>query len=142
LGGEFTFDSSDQRHRAVFSGLWQVGRGFQAGGLYYLGVGERAVTNYGGDVRGFGATGSARLRPDGTIVPRNDFTQPARKRVDLRLQQKIPLVGRASIDAIADVFNLFNSPNGTITTQESSAQFGITTSAENRTAQLGFRLTF
>jgi hypothetical protein len=62
--------------------------------------------------------------------------------VDLRLQQKIPLVGRASIDAIADVFNLFNSPNGTITTQESSAQFGITTSAENRTAQLGFRLTF
>jgi hypothetical protein len=142
LGGEFTFDSSDQRHRAVFNGIWQVARGFQVSGLFYLGVGERSVTNYGGDQRGFGATGSARLRPDGTIVPRNDFTQPARKRADLRLQQRIPLVRRASIDAIAEVFNLFNSANGTITTQESSAQFGTTTSAENRTAQLGFRLTF
>ena len=124
LGGEFTFDASDMRHRAMFNGIWQVSHGFQVSGLFYLGVGERAATNYGGDFRGFGATGSARLRPDGTIVPRNDFTQPARKRVDLRLQQRVPLVHGASIDAIAEVFNLFNSPNGTITTQESSQQFG------------------
>jgi hypothetical protein len=142
LGGEFTFDSSDMRHRAMFNGIWQVSHGFQVSGLFYLGVGERAVTSYGGDLRGFGATGSARLRPDGTIVPRNDFTQPARKRVDLRLQQRIPLVRGASIDAIAEIFNLFNSPNQTITTQESSSQFGTPTSAENRTAQLGFRVAF
>ena len=62
--------------------------------------------------------------------------------MDLRLQQRIPLVRRASIDAIAEVFNVFNSPNWTITTQESSQQFGTRTPAENRTAQLGFRLTF
>ena len=105
-------------------------------------VGERAATSYGGDLRGFGATGSARLRPDGTIVPRNDFTQPARKRLDLRLQQRVPLVRGVSIDAIAEVFNVLNSPNWTITTQESSQQFGVPTSAENRTVQLGFRLTF
>jgi hypothetical protein len=142
LGGEFTFDSSDMRHRVMFNGIWQVAHGFQISGLFYLGVGERAVTSYGGDQRGFGATGSARLRPDGTIVPRNDFTQPARKRVDLRFQQRIRLVGRASIDAIGEVFNVLNSPNWTITTQESSQQFGQRTSAENRTAQLGFRLTF
>ena len=142
LGGEFTFDATDMRHRAMFNGIWQVGRGFQVSGLFYLGVGERAATNYGGDLRGFGATGSARLRPDGTIVPRNDFTQPARKRVDLRVQQRIPLSGRVSIDAIAEVFNVFNSANWTITTQESSPQFGQATAAENRTAQFGFRLTF
>ena len=141
LGGEFTFDSSDMRHRAVFNGIWQVGRGFQASGLFYLGVGERAATSYGGDVRGFGGAGSARLRPDGTIVPRNAFTQPARKRFDLRMQQRIPL-GRVSIDGIAEVFNLFNSSNVTINTQESSPQFRLATAGENRTAQLGFRLTF
>ena len=62
--------------------------------------------------------------------------------MDLRLQQRVPLVHGASIDAIAEVFNLFNSPNWTITTQESSQQFGTPTAAENRTAQLGFRLTF
>ena len=141
-GGEFTFDASDLRHRAMFNGIWNVGRGLQASGLFYLGVGERAVTSYGGDLRGYGGAGSARLRPDGTIVPRNDFTQPARRRFDLRLQQRIPLPGRAAIDGIAEVFNLFNSSNLTISTQESAAQFGLPTLGENRTAQFGFRLTF
>jgi hypothetical protein len=142
LGGEFTVSQYDQRHRAVFNGIWQVGGGFQVSGLMFLSAGDRAATTYGGDVRGFGATGSSRLRPDGTIVPRNSFTQPARKRFDLRLQQRIPLPGRAAIDAIAEVFNVFNSPNYTINTQESNRQFGQATSGENRTAQLGFRLTF
>ena len=96
----------------------------------------------GGDQRGFGATGSARLRQDGSIVPRNSFTQPARRRVDLRVQQRIPLPGRASIDGIAELFNVFNSPNWTIDTQESSQQFGRRISGESRTAQFGFRLTF
>ncbi len=100
------------------------------------------AADYGGDLRGYGGAGSARLRPDGTIVPRNNFTQPPRRRFDLRLQQRIPLPGRASIDGIAEVFNVFNSSNLTISTQESAAQFGLATLGENRTAQLGFRLTF
>jgi len=40
------------------------------------------------------------------------------------------------------VFNLFNSANYTINTSESNAQFMKATSGQNRTAQLGFRLTF
>ena len=142
LGGEFTFDPTDQRHRFVFNGIWQVGRGFQLSGLYFMLGGERAATTYGGDLRGFGATGSARLRPDGTIVPRNNFTQPVRKRFDLRAQQRIRLGGRVAIDAIGEVFNLFNSPNYTINTQENSPQYLRPTSGQNRTAQLGFRLGF
>ena len=82
-----------------------------------------------------------RLRPDGTIVPRNDFTQPRRQRVDLRLQQRIP-IGRVAIDGIAEVFNMFNSPNWTIETTESNRQFGQATLGENRRAQIGFRVTF
>ena len=140
LGGEWALSASDQRHRAVFNGIWQVGRGFQVSGLFYLGAGERDATAYGGDERDFGG-GSGRLRPDGTIVARNAFTQPARKRVDLRVQQRIPL-GRVAIDVMAEAFNLFNSPNWTIETEESSRQFGERTSGENRTMQLGFRLTF
>jgi hypothetical protein len=148
LGGEFTLASTDLRHRAVFNGIWQVGRGFQVSGLFYTGIGERAATVYGGDLRGLGggAGGQAlrrqRLRPDGTIVPRNDFTQPARRRVDLRLQQRIPLGGRASIDGIAEMFNVFNSPNWTISTDESSRQYLQRIAGQNRTAQFGFRLTF
>ena len=148
LGGEFTLGSTDLRHRAVFNGIWQVGRGFQLSGLFYTGIGERAATVYGGDLRGLGggAGGQAlrrqRLRPDGSIVPRNDFTQPARRRVDLRVQQRVPLPGRVALDGIAEVFNVFNSPNWTISTDESSRQYLTRIAGQNRTAQFGFRLTF
>ena len=102
----------------------------------------------GGDLRGLGggAGGQAlrlqSLRHDGTIVTRNSVTQPPRRRVDLRLQQRVSLPGRATIDGIAEVFNVFNSPNWTIATDESSRQFGQRIAGQNRTAQFGFRLTF
>ncbi len=147
MGGEFTLSASDLRHRAVFNGIWQVGRGLQVSGIYYLAVGQRSQTIYGGDLRQIAGVGGGevlarqRLRPDGTIVPRNDFTQPRRQRVDVRLQQRIP-IGRVAIDGIAEVFNLFNSPNWTIETTESNRQFGQATLGENRRAQIGFRVTF
>jgi hypothetical protein len=144
LAGEWGFDSSDQRHRMVFNGIWQVGHGFQISGIHYTGIGQRAQTSYGGDLRLVGAGGSeaARLRPDGTIVPRNGFTQPPRHRTSLRLQQRISLPRRVSVDAMLEAFNLFNRPNWTITTQESSPQYLQRTSGENRTMQFGFRVTF
>jgi hypothetical protein len=142
LGNEFSLADTDQRHRAVLSGIWEVGRGFQVSGLHYLGAGIRSVTNYGGNLRSVGVGGSARLRPDGTIVPRNDFIQPAQNKTDLRVQQRIPLGGRVAIDLLAEVFNVFNRPNFGITTQQSSANFGLRTSGFNREAQLGFRLTY
>jgi hypothetical protein len=125
-----------------------VGRGFQVSSIYYLGLGDRTSTIYGGDLRQIAGVGGPealvrqRLRPDGSIVPRNSFTQPARKRFDLRLQQRIPLGSRFALDGIAEMFNLFNSPNWTIETQESNRQFGQAIMGEYRRAQLGFRLTF
>ena len=145
LGNEFGLADTDQRHRAVLSGIWEVGRGFQLSGLHYLGAGIRSATNYGSDIRNVGAGGSARLRPaslGGTIVPRNDFIQPAQNKTDVRVQQRIPLGGRKSIDLLAEAFNVFNRPNWGINTQESSANFNQRTSGQNREVQLGFRLTY
>ena len=148
MGGEFTLSAADLRHRAVFNGIWQVGFGFQVSSIYFLGAGERAQTIYGGDRRGIAGVGGGetlarqRLRPDGSIVPRNDFTQPLRQRFDLRMQQRIPLGSRVALDGMAELFNLFNAPNWTIETTESSAQFGRRIAAEFRRAQVGFRLTF
>ena len=44
------------------------------------------MTIYGGDLRNLGGSDTPlqRLRPDGTIVPRNDFTQPSRNRTNVR----------------------------------------------------------
>ncbi|MGE3843575.1 MAG: TonB-dependent receptor, partial [Vicinamibacterales bacterium] len=142
LGGEWGFSSDDQRHRLVANGIWQVGRGLQLSGLHYFGAGIRDATNYGGDRRVLGAGGEARLRPDGTIVPLNAFIQPAQNRTDVRLQQRIPLRGRMAIDLMAEAFNLFNRPNYTISTQESSADFGKEVEGQYRTVQLGFRFVF
>jgi hypothetical protein len=43
---------------------------------------------------------------------------------------------------IGEVFNAFNRPNWGVQTQESAANFGQRTSAQFRTAQVGFRVTF
>jgi hypothetical protein len=144
LGNDFTYGADDQRHRFVFNGIWQVSHGLQVSAIHYLGAGIRSGTSYGGDNRvaqGF----SARLRPDGTIVPRNSFMQPAQNKTDIRLQQRLPLHGRSSVDLIAEVFNAFNRTNFTLVTTESAANFGQPQAAAfrtERTAQVGLRLTF
>jgi hypothetical protein len=83
-----------------------------------------------------------RLRPDNTIVPRNAFIQPGQNRTDVRVQQRIPLQSGMSIDLIAEAFNVFNRPNWTLETQESSADYNKRVAAQYRTAQFGFRLMF
>ena len=144
LNGEYGLSSSDLRHRAVMSGIWEVYRGFQVSGTHYMGVGQRAQTIYGGDLRNLGGSDPSiqRLRPDGTIVPRNAFVQPARNRTAIRLQQRIVLPAKVSLDLIAEAFDVFNHTNVTINTQENNALYLKPTSAEFRTVQLGFRLTF
>jgi len=112
-------------------------------GLHYLGAGIRDLSNYGGDLRNTGATFSGRLRPDGSIVPRNSIVDPPQNRTDLRVQQRISLPGRMSIDGIVEVFNIFNRPNWTIGTEESTrANYQQHINAQYRAAQVGFRLTF
>jgi len=143
LGGEWGLSEDDQRHRAVFSGIWQVGRGFQLSGFHYLGAGIRDASNYGSDLRNTGSTFSGRLRPNGTIVPRNSIISPPQNSTSLRVQQRFPLRGRVSIDGIAEIFNVFDRPNWTIGTEESStSQYLRHINAQYRTAQVGFRLMF
>ena len=143
LGGEWGLSADDQRHRVVLNGIWQVGGGFQVSALHFFAAGLRQAHTYGGDVRGAGANFSQRLRPDGSITPRNDIIAPPQNRTDIRFQQRIPLGGRVAIDGIAEIFNVFNRPNWGIGTQESTtSQFLQHISAQVRTAQFGFRLTF
>jgi len=143
LGGEWGLSSDDQRHRAVFSGIWQVGRGFQVSALHFFAGGLRLASTWGSDLRQTGAANSQRLRPDGTIIPRNWLIAPAQNRTDLRLQQRIPLGGRFAIDGIAEVFNMFNNYNYGIGTVESNVlQYLQPVTAQTRTMQFGFRMTF
>jgi hypothetical protein len=148
MGGEYGLAETDQRHRAVFNGIWQVGYGFQVSGLYFYGSGERQATSCGGDRRGWARGGTARLCADGTIVERNSFVRDAVHRLDMRLQQRVPVGGRVQLDGILELFNVFNRANyESYTLDRSSPRYGLPNASTNlafapRTVQLGFRMTF
>ena len=148
LGAEYGLAETDQRHRAVFNGIWEVGFGFQASGVYFYGSGERLSTSCGGDRRGWSRGGTARLCADGSIVPRNSFVRDAIHRLDMRLQQRIPVGDALQVDGIVELFNLFNRDNfGSYVTDRSSPRYGLPNATTNiafapRTVQLGFRVTF
>jgi hypothetical protein len=151
IGNDYSFAVTDQRHRLVFNGIWQVGGGLQVSGVYFYGSGERMPLIYGDDLRGLGEgfeSFTPRLRPDGTLVPRNGFVGEPVHRVDMRFQERIPLGGHRSIDGMLELFNIFNRANyGSYVTDEASSQFGQPEYNANlayapRTLQLGFRLMF
>jgi TonB dependent receptor len=141
LGNERSLAETDQRHRLVFNGIWQVGRGFQVSGIYFYGSGQRTQA-------GLQITSIDRLRLDNTIIPREAFVGSPIHRVELRLQQRVRLGDRAAISGYMEVFNLFNHANyGSYDVTETSKTYGQPISSPNlsyapRTLQLGFRLTF
>jgi carboxypeptidase family protein/TonB-dependent receptor-like protein len=147
--GGYGLAVTDQRHRAVVNGIYSPGLGIQVSGLYFYGSGSRFATKYGSDVRdvGFNLMATQRLRPNGTIIPRNNFVGLPLHRVDMRVQKSLAL-GRRSISGILDVFNLFNRANyGFYTLTETSASYGNPSYNSNlayqaRMLQFGFRLAF
>jgi len=148
LGGERSLAEGDQRHRLVFNGIWEVGKGFQLSGIYFYGSGQRSQVVCGCDARGLQIASVDRMRLDGTIIPRQNFVGEPIHRVEMRAQQRIRLGGRASIAGFAEVFNLFNHDNfGAYNLTETSGTFGQPVASPNlsyaaRTVQLGFRFQF
>jgi len=137
----------------VFNCIWSMWYGFQLSGLYFYGDNGYLTPSSGVDVRqqGSGATpGSTNLlRADGSIIPRNSFNKPDIHRVDLRVKKHFKLAGRAGIDGLIDVFNVFNHANFSSWTvsEAQPATFGRPQQDANiayqpRMLQLGFRLTF
>jgi hypothetical protein len=153
---DYQLGAEDQRHRATLNGIWEIGMGFQLSGLYFFGSGQRFATSWGGDLRnaGQGASTGRLTTPQfqatggPAIWPRSDIVGDPIHRVDVRVTKRQRIVGRATIDGIIEVFNLFNHENyGSYTTQRSNAAYGQPSFNPNvafqpRIVQLGFRLAF
>jgi len=148
VGGEYTLGTTDQRHRAVVNGIWDMGAGFQVSGIYFYGSGQRTSVTCSCPARDTGTGGASRRRDDGSFVPRNSFVGSSIHRVDTRLQKRFSFGGDVSIDGMLEVFNLFNRANyGSYTTNVDSVAFGQPVYNSNvaygsRAAQLGFRFSF
>lgn len=141
--------SGAQRHRAVLSGIWQLPMDFQLSGLYFAGSGINQTSVPGADVRLSGSAAYPGLaRRDGTLIPRNDIDVPGLHRVDVRLQRRFKLGGKATIDGMLEVFNLFNHANyASLNNNLSSSLYGQPVRDANqayapRMVQLGFRMVF
>jgi hypothetical protein len=155
MGNERSLAATDQRHRAVFNGIYDVGHGLQVSGIYFYGSGQRDQILCGCDARGLQITSIDRLRgagdsqgPTGSIIPRNSFVGNPIHSVSMRLLQRVPLAGRANLTGSLEVFNLFNRKNyGAYDLTETSGTFLQPQPSANatytpRSVQLGFRLTF
>ena len=109
---------NDQRHRVVFSGLYQFGWGFSASAIATYGSGRPFNALAGVDLNGSAdqtTTPPDRARSNpadpNSSVGRNSETMKGQFTVDLRLSKRFGLGGRAGLEAIAEAFNLFDRVN-------------------------------
>jgi hypothetical protein len=151
MGPIYQLTANDQRHRATFNGIWDMGKGFQLSGLYFFGSGERRSTSWGSDLRNTGGASYQLLTPAGTtaeslyaqldpsvkervkevkgvvyngqfLLDRAQLVGRPIHRVDMRIQKRFSLGGRRNADLMAEVFNVFNHANyGAYTTTFSNA---------------------
>jgi hypothetical protein len=106
----------DQRHRLVLSGLWVAPQDVTLSAIITVASGRPFNVLAGADLNGDGDGGTipgsdrARTNPadPSTSLGRNSETLPAQATVDVRVNKRFPVGGRRSIDAIIEVFNLFN----------------------------------
>ena len=111
----------DQRHRCVLSGLYAAPYGINISSIITVASGRPynilAGFDFNGDGDGGTIPGPDRARANAadqsSSVGRNRGTLPTQATVDLRVNKRIPVGRRQSIDAIFEVFNLANRANFT-----------------------------
>jgi hypothetical protein len=112
--------AQDQRHRFVVSGVYVAPADLLLSSIIIIASGRPYNVLAGADLNGDGnggATAPDRARANPTdpssSVGRNSATLPRQATVDLRVSRRFPLGGRARLDGIFEVFNLFNRTNYT-----------------------------
>jgi hypothetical protein len=151
----------DQRHRLVIHGAvhtslepgtsaWtRISHGFQLSGtLQSYSSLPFNITSGVTTVQGT----AGRPRVDGELIPRNAGTGPDFFTINLRLSRTFPIRGRASFDALVEVFNLTNRENvvalngnfgpGAYPTNPSATFGQITAVGDPRSVQFGLRFKF
>ncbi|MGE5233274.1 MAG: TonB-dependent receptor [Acidobacteriota bacterium] len=155
--------ANDQRHRLVFSGLWDVpyARGTEGWRKWLLDGWSMSWIATAASGQPYSEQVTNDLNRDGNsrndIVPgsRNSKRLPSYYNLDLRLAKRFAVSGDWHVELIAEAFNLFNRNN--ISTQRTGfytydathnllvpqAGFGQSTAAfDNRIVQLAIKLSF
>jgi outer membrane receptor protein involved in Fe transport len=135
-----TFGNNDQRHRFVFSGIYDTnglsrnmfGRDWTLSTIFTASSGQPYSARVGNvDLNNDGNT-----RNDyapGTV--RNEYRLPNYYSLDLRVARSFPIVGRTAVQPIFEVFNLTNADNIIVVNQ---ALYGVNTTTNVLTPNTGF----
>ena len=111
----------DQRHHLVLSGMYVAPYAVNVSAIVTVASGRPYNIIAGADLNGDGDGGTipgpdrarTNLADPSTSIRRNSGTLPTQASVDLRVNKILPIVGRARLAAIFEVFNLFNRANFT-----------------------------
>ncbi|HEX7419915.1 MAG TPA: TonB-dependent receptor [Thermoanaerobaculia bacterium] len=130
---------TDARHRVTLSGVYRAPFAINLSGILRY----RSATPYtvfaGSDLNHDGYNED--LAPGHTV---NDARGASSSQVDLRLSKEFRVSGRGGIEAIAEVFNLFNSKNpaGFNSQGVATVHAGDPLQSDQRVIQLGARVHF
>ncbi len=136
----------DQRHRFVFSGLYQFPWDIQLSTIVAAASGRPftalAIADLNADGNGGSIPGSDRARRTpadiGTSLGRNSENLPKQVTVDLRLSKKFRFGRSAALEAIVEAFNLFDRTNYT----EVDNAFGVGAFPDNPARDAQGRTTY
>lgn len=154
LDDEYTYASSDQRHRFVGNVVAFLPFGVQASAIYF--VGSPRVIGVGTtlDPFGLGYTGRwlespAQCPCTGATIPRDSQrTVGYDKKLDVRLSKSVKVQGHVTFQGVLDAFNILNTRNvtsyGTNVFSKTYLQPASSTNLfyQPRQVQLGFRITY
>jgi hypothetical protein len=110
----------------VVNGVWDLGMGVQASGIYFYGSGERFQTLTGQDRRDEGGTNAS----DSGCLPTArssaaTASSAGRSIASTHGLQKRVQAGHVTLDGMFEVFNLFNHKNyGSYVTNASALNYG------------------
>jgi hypothetical protein len=170
---------TDARHRITASATLQLPMGFRVAPIFIyrsalpVYISEGVDLNQDGELNdlperavafdGFDGNGVVKLKDTGACTTINCGRGPAFSQLNLRVSRTFPLVGRANVEAIGEIFNLFNAINpaniestisGVVQTvrlvggaanptyMQPTRFAGDFQQPEQRVAQIGFRFTF
>ena len=175
LDGEYATSTMFQRHTFRLWGVFELPWGFSSSATYSYGSGNRFNTTIA--TAPYGKPGQNRLNltaaggptaaitvpaemderwegpmtvASGEVIPRNALLGTPYHRLDLRLSKDIGLPGRAKLQLIGEIFNVFNHDNYTgfitqlsATSAATTARFGQPSAASiARQGQVGFRASW
>jgi len=142
-----------QRHTVRANTVWDGPWGVNASASFMYGSGNYFQSVSSVDILR-NANQSPRLTPDSSsptgfrVIPRNDFAGRAIHKLDLRLAKDISFGGRAKLQVMAEVFNVYNHANyGNYNLVVGTAAYGrpaanSATTYLPRVGQLGVRVAF